>query len=288
MPIHRVVLTLALVLLSGVTAATAQRGPADPLPSYLRDRGTGQPTSMFATYIRRGELLFYPFMEYYRDQDMEYSPEELGYGLDVDFRGRYRATEGLIFLGYGVTDWLAIELEAAMISATLDKSPNDPTAVPTRIEESGLGDVEGQLRLRWNRESLRRPEVFSYLEVVAPTQKSKLLIGTADWEFKFGTGVIKGFSWGTVAVRTAAEYSMEESKFEVGEYAVEYIKRLSQRWRAYLGVEGSEDEIEFITEAQWHIKDNVYVKLNNAFGITSKATDWAPEVGIMISIPLAR
>ena len=78
------------------------------------------------------------------------------------------------------------------------------------------------------------------------------------------------------------EYATEESKLELGEYAVEYVKRLSPHWRAYLGVEGSQDEVELITEAQWHIiTDTVIVKLNNAFGITSKATNWAPEVGFM-------
>jgi hypothetical protein len=35
-----------------------------PRPTYLEDRGTGIPTSMFGTYVRRGELLVYPFFEY--------------------------------------------------------------------------------------------------------------------------------------------------------------------------------------------------------------------------------
>jgi hypothetical protein len=51
-------------------------------------------------------------------------------------------------------------------------------------------------------------------------------------------------------------------------------------------VEGTQDELELITEAQWHITDRIFVKLNNALGITSKATDWAPEIGIMFSIPV--
>lgn len=28
---------------------------------------------------------------------------------------------------------------------------------------------------------------------------------------------------------------------------------------------------------------NISLKLNNAVGVTSKATDWAPEIGVMIS-----
>jgi hypothetical protein len=88
-------------------------------------------------------------------------------------------------------------------------------------------------------------------------------------------------------VRAALEYSLEESKGELGEYAVEYLKRLSPAWRIYLGVEGSQDEVEMIPEAQWHVSDTLFIKFNSAFGLTSKATDWAPELGLMFHFPLA-
>ena len=64
---------------------------------------------------------------------------------------------------------------------------------------------------------------------------------------------------------------------------MEYLRRLSNRVRAFGSVEGSEDEVELITEAQVFLAPNVFLKLNNAFGITSKATDWAPEIGLMIA-----
>lgn len=89
-----------------------------------------------------------------------------------------------------------------------------------------------------------------------------------------------------MTLRVAAEYSMEESKLELGEYAIEYLKRLTPMWRIYLGVEGTQDEVELITEVQLHITDAIFVKLNNAAGLTSKASDWAPEVGIMFSLPI--
>jgi hypothetical protein len=255
------------------------------LPVYLQDRGTGVATSMFGTYIRPGELIIYPFFEYYLDNDMEYAPDEFGYADPEDYRGKYRAFEGLIFIGYGLTDWLALEFEAAVITAKLEKSADDASEMPESIEESGLGDVEGQIRARWMTETERRPEGFSYFEIVAPLQDAPL-IGTEDWEFKFGSGMAKGFSWGTMTLRTAVEYSMEESKFEVGEYAVEYLKRFSPAWLVYTGVEGSEDEVELIAMLQWNITESIALRLNNAFGITSKATDWAPEVGVMFSFPM--
>jgi hypothetical protein len=250
-----------------------------------RDRGPGLPTSMFGTYIEPRQLLIYPFFEYYRDGNAEYSPDEFGFGLDQDFRGKYRASEGLIFLGYGISDRLAVEFEAAVIDARLEKSRDDPTSMPGVLEESGLGDVEGQLRWRWNRETERRPELFSYFETVFPLQKRKQLIGTRDWEFKLGTGLVRGFGWGTATVRAAVEYDAAEGTAALGEYAVEYLKRVSPSLRLFAAVEGSEDEVELIGEAQWFIRRNVVLKLNNALGLTSKATDWAPEIGVMLSFP---
>ena len=143
----------------------------------FRDRGEGQPTSMFGTYIEAGEFLVYPFFEYYRDGNAEYEPFDFGYIDTTEFRGRYRAREALLFLAYGITDRLAVEFEVATISASLEKSQSDLSALPARLEESGLGDVEGQLRWRWNKETESRPELFSYFEVVAPVQRTRLLIG---------------------------------------------------------------------------------------------------------------
>ncbi|HEY4484936.1 MAG TPA: hypothetical protein VI702_01240, partial [Nitrospiria bacterium] len=237
----------------------------DNLPYYLKDRGTGVPLSMFGAYIEKGQLYIYPFIEYYRDKNFEYAPEDLGYAIGEDYLGKYRATEGLLFFGYGITDWLAVELEAAVITAELEKADDDPSAMPDTLRESGLGDVEGQLRWRWINETDRHPELFSYFETVFPLQKDKVLIGTQDWEYKFGIGVTKGFSFGTLTVRTAVEYDRGEDKTELGEYAVEYLKKVSSRWRLYAGVEGALDEVELITEAQLHLNRNMFFKLNNAF-----------------------
>jgi hypothetical protein len=280
-------ITAATVLASSIrsTSFAAEHGE---LPTYLRDRGTGVPTSMFGTYIREGELLVYPFLEYYRDKDAEYAPQELGHGLDEDFRGEYRATEGLIFLAYGFTKRFAVELEAAIIDATLETAPEDPTAIPDEISESGLGDIEGQLRYRISFENESRPEFFTYFETVFPTPGDPVLIGTQDWEFKLGVGAVKGHSWGTTTFRAAVEYDNAESSAELGEVAFEYLKRLSPAWRIYAGLEGTQDEWELIPEAQWHVSDSIYFKLNSAFGITSKATDWAPEFGVMFSFPIRR
>lgn len=269
---------IAFVSPMGAAPAHGQdKGPVD----RLKDRGEGLPLSMFGTYIRSRELVVYPFFEYYRDNDYEYEAGELGYVGTTELFGRYRAKEALFFVAYGLTDRLAVEFEVARITATLDKSSLDTSLMPARLEESGLGDVEGQLRWRWNKESDARPEYFSYFEIVSPSQKSKPLIGTPGFEYKFGTGVIRGLSWGTITFRAAVGYA--EGAFEPGEYAFEYLKRVSKRLRLYAGIEGTQDEVELITEAQVFLRPNIVLKLNNGFGVTPKATDWAPEVGLAIS-----
>jgi hypothetical protein len=276
-------LAIASTAVEPVPRVSAQQGESPP---HQRDRGPGLPTSLFGTYIQKGELIVSPFFESYRDKDYEYAPAELGHGLDEDFRGNYRASEVLLYLGYGLTEDVAIELEAAWISAELETSPQDPTGIPDRIEESGLGDIEAQLRWRWSKETARRPEYFGYFETVFPIESDTGLIGTSDWELKLGGGLVKGFSWGTVTARIAVEYDAADSEVALGEAALEYLKRLSPAFRVFLGVEGTQDEIELLSGIQWHIRESVVLRLHTGIGLTSKATDWAPEVGVLFAIPL--
>jgi hypothetical protein len=276
-----------IVEVSGAFNTAAAQGIN--LPSYVKDRGTGVAASLFGTYIRQGQLLFYPFIEYSRDNNREYQPAEFGLGGNVDFRGRFHGSAGQFFVGYGITDWLALEFEAAFQSATLRKSPRDTFATPAKIHESGVGDIEGQLRARLKRENDHFPEIFSYAEITVPSQRHKLLIGDPDWDVKPGVGLVKGFSWGTVTLRIAAEYNHRESKLDLGEGAVEYLKRLSSSVRLYLAVEGGEggamDEWDFISGVQLRVRDFVSLKVDNALGISSKATDWAPQIGLMFALP---
>jgi len=39
--------------------------------------------------------------------------------------------------------------------------------------------------------------------------------------------------------------------------------------------------VSLITEAQWHLSRRAFLRLNNGLGLTSKAIDWTPEVGIV-------
>jgi hypothetical protein len=276
----------ALLLAAVAVVGLPVPGASQDQPAYLRDRGPGVRTSLLGTYIARGEFLVYPFFEWYADGNLEYKPSELGYGLNRDFRGRYRASEGILFLGYGLTRDLIVEFEAAVISAELRKSPLDSATVPARVRESGLGDVEGQIRWRFQRETMTRPEFFTYFGAVFPLQKTRKIIGTQHWEHFFGVGMTRGLAWGTWTFRLAAEYSWESRQLDAGEYAIEYLRRVSPGLRVVAGIEGNQvDEVSLLTELQWFIGRHASVKLNNAWGLTTNATDFAPEVGIMFRLP---
>jgi hypothetical protein len=264
---------LLIVAWMAVTAAQAQ---------VLADRGEGLPTSLFGTYVARHELLVYPFYEYTKTSAFEYKPSELGFPGEADFLGKTVEQEYLLFAGYGITDRLALELEVAAYATTsFDKAPDDPSAVPAHLSESGLGDVDLQVRWRWAKETAKRPEMFSFLELTPPLQKDKSLIGTADWESELGFGVIRGYRWGTLTGRASIAWDGADSKLDLGEFAVEYLKRASPRWRFVAAIEGESDEISVIGEAQWSFASFAFLKLNCGLGITEKAPDLAPEVGVL-------
>jgi hypothetical protein len=280
-------LAILLALAAMVPAAAAPPDDAAPLPGWLSDRGTGLPTSLFGTYIRKGELLVYPFYEYETNNAEEYHPSELGYAGDEDFLGKFRSHEFDLFLGYAPTERLAFELEAQLYTtARLQKSSLDPSAVPARIDESGLGEIESQVRFRIADETAQRPELFSYLEIAYPFQRQKVLIGVRDWAGELGIGAIKGFSWGTLSARMGLAY--EEKNFKGGEFALEYLKRLSPRWRAVVALEGEDEDLALITEAQYFFTPRIFLKINSGFGLTQKVPDFAPEIGLMMSFDAQR
>lgn len=284
-----VLIGATLAALSATVAAADDTGAVLPepgsVPAYLADRGTGIYTSMFGTYVREGEWLVYPFYEYVTNKEDEYHGSELGYTGETDYLGEVVEHEYLLYVAHGFTEDLMVEVEGALYTTkTLKRAQDDTTSgMPDELTESGLGDVEGQVRWRLSHESEARPEIFTNLEIVLPLQKDKVLIGTQDWEAEIGIGAIKGFRWGTLTPRVSVAWDRADGEIELGEYAIEYLKRLSQRWRWVSTVEGSSDELSLILEAQWHFRPRMFWKFNSGFGLTEKAEDFAPEIGLMMS-----
>jgi hypothetical protein len=282
----KILVALGLIIASAAVADTAASSDGT-MPSYLRDRGTGIRTSMFGTFVQQKELLIYAFYEYYLDNNLQYTPTEYGGAGLQDFEGRYRANEGLIFAAYGISDRVAIEMEAAVISASFERDPTDGTGTPARLEESGLGDVEGQVHIRLMKESEHRPEIFSFFEAVIPHAKDKPLIGTEDWEGAVGAGVMRGYGFGTVSARVSVEYAAaSDTPWDLGEWGVDFVRRGSPSWLVYAGIEGqATDEVAFIGEVQRRLNSHATLKLGAGVGLAANSTDFAPEVGIIFNLP---
>ena len=273
---------LAAIVLSAWARTGSVHAQQAPLPPYLADRGPGIPTSLFGTYVERHEMLIYPFYEYTKSSEYEYKPSEFGYTGDEDFLGSTVEQEYLVYFGYGITERVAVELEVAIYAtASFDKAPDDTSNVPSNLEESGLGDLDMQVRWLWNQETAHRPQMFSFFELTPPLQKNKTLIGTGDWEASVGFGVIRGYGWGTITGRVAIAWDGADSKIDLGEYAFEYLKRTSPHWRFVGTLEGETDEVSIIGEVQWSFASFAFLKLNCGVGLTPKAPDIAPEVGIL-------
>jgi hypothetical protein len=293
------------VLFLGLFAspAWAEEGAQPHFPAYMGDRGTGVTTSLFGTYVRKGEWLIYPFYEYEKFSVSEYTAKELGFtplagdkdseGKEKDHRGKEEVQEALLFFAYGITEDIAVEFETAFYETkTLTMDPNDTTSgfkgnVPGRtttdqqFKESGFGATQAELRWRFARETETTWEKFVAFEVEFPLQKNKKLIGAQDWEIVTAFGWVKGFPWGTITPRFSIEYDGEE--IGVCECALEYLKRVSDSWRVVTTLEGDLDELSLIGELQYFISPHALLKLNTGLGLTETAPDFAPEVGVVFT-----
>ncbi|MBA2706752.1 MAG: hypothetical protein H0U59_02965 [Gemmatimonadaceae bacterium] len=59
---------------------------------------------------------------------------------------------------------------------------------------------------------------------------------------------------------------------------------LSPAWRVMTLIEGNQvDEVALIAEVQWRFLPRAVLKVNNGFGLTTNATNLAPEAGVMFS-----
>jgi len=273
-------LVLASALIGAPQAALSQ---SSGQPDYLRDRGDAIRTSLLATYIRPKEFIFYPFYEYTRTSNYEYKASDLGLVGDVDYLGKKVDQEYLVYLGYAWNDSWMFEFESALhAKAKFTKADNDPVAaVPREIRESGLGDTEMQVRWRYAKETETRPEITYIFQTEFPLQKKKKILGTQAWGFGAGVVLTKGYSFGTMSLRGQINHDRGDRETKFGEYAIDYLKKLSPQWTVALTLEGEESELSVIGEAQYALSRNATLKLNLGQGLTKKDRQFAPEIGVL-------
>ena len=278
-----------VVALLATPAALAGPGATadESLPLHLIDRGTGVPITTIGTYVRDGEWLVMPSIGYASDSNFQYDPNEFGFASLTEFEGKYSATDGGVLLAYGLSDRIALEFSIAGTDLSLDKAAADLSGMPATRKESGLGDIKLGLDWRWLTESGQRPEIFSYVVTSIPHDQDKPLAGTPESVTQLGIGAIRGFSWGTVTLRTGALYEPSStSTIDWGNLSLEYLKRLSSSFTFAGSVALNEgDEGTLTTELQWRVSPTAVIKFNNGLGFTSPGLDWAPQIGVLLSFP---
>src|SRR5439155_119478 len=110
---------------------------------------------------------------------------------------------------------------SALVALALTVEAQD-AGVPRYLNDRGTGIPTSRFGTY-----IRRGELLGYLEVTAPSQRRRVLIGDRQWEFRPGLGLIRGFSWGTMTIRVNGEYNREAAHWDLGEFSIEYLKRLS-------------------------------------------------------------
>ncbi len=273
-------IVLGAALATGAPWAKAQ---GSGQPDYLRDRGDAIRTSMLATYIKPKEFIFYPFYEYTKTSNYEYKASDLGFVGDVDYLGKKVDQEYLVFLSYAWNDSWMFEFESALhAKAKFTKAADDPVAaVPREIRESGLGDTEVQVRWRYAKETETRPEITFMSQAEFPLQRKKKILGTQAWGFGVGVILTKGYSFGTMSLRGQINHDRGDRETKFGEYAIDYLKKLSPQWTVALTLEGEESELSVIGELQYALSSNATLKLNLGQGLTKKDRQTAPEIGVL-------
>lgn len=253
------------------------------------DRDPGTATTLSGVYVARGELRAFLSYERVTNHGFEYSPNELGVPSGADYQGDLRASQGVIFLGYGLTDAISFGLEASIARVTLRKADDDTSALPDETRQSGLGGVHVEGTWRFLDESAGRPELFTFVEVQLPHDRSKRLTGTENYVILPGIGLSRGFGWGRLIARVSIEYDTgSESALDFGEWSVEAYRVLSSAWRLSAGLEGqiggsnNLDEVWLISDLDWKLGDRLALRFHNGLGLTAKTAGWSPEVGLLI------
>lgn len=277
----------AMLLVLGAAPLMAQRDSL--LPPPLRDRGQGVRLSEFQTYIERGQFFVLPSATYIKDHNLEYNPLDWGFGPQTDLRGTFQGSSAQLFFAYGVTEWLAFEVEGSYLSAQFERGAQDTSATPQQIKESGVGDFAIQARFRAVREKGGRPEIWGSLEYIPAANKDKVLIGDTQSDLKGEIGFTKGYPFGTMTFKTTIEYNHGDHHGDLGETTIEYLRRLSTNWRALVAIEGGEggapDEFVLVTSFHARIARHAVLSFGNSFGLMSKSTDLEPYVGVLFELP---
>ncbi len=273
----------------GLCHHVARAEDAPESAPYLRDRGPGVATSLSGIYLGAGEWLGAASYQHLENRGFQYSPEEFGFADANDYLGKYESSGGIFFLGYGVSDSIALGLKLTGGSIKLTKASDDLSAMPLEMKESGISAIAPELTWRFMTETAHRPELYTFVSVEIPQNRDTNLIGTPDWVVLPGLGINRGFSWATLSARMNYEYdAASASTIDFGKWSIEGQRRFSDVWWVSAGLEGQVggannfDEAWQITFVQWSPTPHVAVRLGSRIGLTQQTEGWTGELGIVV------
>ena len=258
-------------------------------PYGLRDRGAGVPTSLTGINLDYSEWVGVASYQDLENRGFQYAPEEFDFPDENDYLGKYTFSGGIFFLGYGLSDSVSLGLKVTGGSAKLIKAPDDPSAMPPAIKESGIGEIAPELTWRFMNETSSRPELYTFVSILIPHDTDKNLIGTQDWVVLPGFGLNRGFSWATLSARINFEYDAASvSQLDFGKWSIEGQRRFSDAWWLSAGFEGQVggannfDEVWQTTYVQWSASPHVAVRFGSRIGLTTMTEGWTGELGIVV------
>lgn len=279
---------IPLAILCGIFVSH-NSGGAEDTDDGPRDRGSGVPLSPTGIYLGLGEWLGLASYQSLKNRGFQYAPDEFGFAGEDDHLGDYRFSGGTVFLGYGISPSLAVGLKVTGGSTKLIKAPDDLSAMPPEMKESGLGEIAPEVSWRFMTETGSRPELFTYVSVLVPHDTDKNLIGTHDWVVLPGIGLNRQFSWATLAARMGFEYdTASASALDFGKWSIEGQRRLSEAWWVSVGLEGQVgggsnfDEVLQTTFIEWSASPHIALRLGSRIGLTTMTEGWSGDIGIVL------
>ena len=208
---------------------------------------------------------------------------------ETDFLGKYESSGGILFLGYGISESVALGLKVTGGTTKLTKASGDLSAMPAEMKESGIDKIEPELTWRFLSESVNRPELYAFVSAQIPHNRDNNLVGTQDWVVLPGIGLNRGFSWATLSARMNFEYdAASESTIDFGKWTVLGQRRFSDAWWLSAGLEGQVgggnnfDEAWQNTTVMWSATPHVAVRFDSRIGLTEQTKGWTGEIGIVV------
>jgi len=171
------------------------------------------------------------------------------------------------------------------VSARFERSSLDTSGTPATIKESGFTDLAAQARLRLASEQGKATEIFASLEFIPATHRGKKLISDRWTDLKGEIGLVRGFQFGTMTLKTTVEWN-HGTTLGPRQHRWSTCDRCRPSggcsWRSRAARAGAMDEWVFVTAAQWRISIAPFSSFPTA-SAWRRIHDWEPQVGIMLA-----